>query len=217
MSDATNKLISRLKQEFDELRLQLALGKTEAVDFLEKQKEQLKVRAEEAKAHVEKNPLIDEATTNFLKGRLDELRLQLALGKMETRDAVAEQQPKIEKALESVKEGMAPLREKAGDAFKEFSDLFEHGTDFFKTKLDALGVNLGLNEKAEALEQEVEAAETEPNAAKKQALEKNLEELSNKAKQATELAEGELQKLGDELAASFSKIRSELAKILKDE
>ena len=213
MSDAANKLISRLKQEFDELRLQLALGKSEAVDFLEQQKTHLKERAEAAKDHVEKNPLIDEATTKFLKGRLDELRLQLALGKMETRDAVAEQQPKIEKALESVKEGMAPLREKAGDAFQEFADLFEHGTDFFKTKLDALGVNLGLSEKAEALEEE--ATESEPDAAKKKALEKKLEELSSKAKQATDLAGSELQRLGDELAGSFSKIRSELANILK--
>ena len=209
MSDVTNQLISRMKQEFDELRLQLALGKSEAVDFFEKQKEHLKERAEAAKEHVDKNPLIDDATTAFLAGRLDELRLQLALGKMETRDAIAEQQPKIEKALDSVKEGMAPLKEKAGDAFQEFSDLFEHGSDFFKTGLDALGVNLGFTEKAEAEDS------AEPEAEKKAALEKSLEELSNKAKQATDLASGEMQKLGVELAGSFSRIRSELANILK--
>ena len=165
MSDVTNQLISRMKQEFDELRLQLALGKSEAVDFFEKQKEHLKERAEAAKEHVDKNPLIDDATKAFLAGRLDELRLQLALGKMETRDAIAEQQPKIEKALDSVKEGMAPLKEKAGDAFQEFSDLFEHGSDFFKTGLDALGVNLGFTEKAEA--EDSAEPEAEKKAAKK--------------------------------------------------
>ncbi len=210
MSAGIDKLISRVKQECDELKLQMALGKAEAVDFLEEQKEQFKGRIDSTKDLVERNPLFDSETTDSLKGRLDELRLQLALGKMETRETLAEQREKIGQSIDAVKDGVAPLRETAGDAVSEFTELFDYGADFFKTKLDALSLNLGLT-KADDNEA-VADAETE---AKKKELVTRLDSLSAKAKDASNLAGEELSKLGHDLSEGISEVRNEIADILK--
>lgn len=213
MSDTPHPMISRLKRELDELRIQVALGRVEAFDFLEEQKAKLKERVDEAKKQVERNPMISEETAKFLKGRLDELRLQLALGKMQSRAAVEEQLPKITKAMDLVKESMAPVKETAGEAFRGFYDGFDRSTDRFRSTLDALGEAFGLSEKRESGSATGGGKTGTPEEAKVRQVERRLDEVSDKAKQVADFADEELDKLAQEVSETFAMVRSRLREI----
>ncbi len=133
----TSPLISRLKREIDELAVQLELGKSDAVDFVEKHKEALRDVVGDVRKAIDEGRVAAGEQTSSLKQQLDELRLMLALGRMETRDALDEQRGKIHAAIDAAKCKLDPVE----------ASLKEHLTDTgesLKTKLDALALDLGI-------------------------------------------------------------------------
>ncbi len=96
-----DSLIDNLKKatsEFENLQVQMALGKAEAKD-----------KYDEFSKNV--NNIIQEAKTKFfnqkdkverLKGKFEHLQLQFALGKAETKEAIAEQKKNIIAAIHDV-------------------------------------------------------------------------------------------------------------------
>jgi hypothetical protein len=212
-------LLSALRQHLDEMRVQMSLGKADASDYLEEQKAKFADRLESAKDMVEKSPLIDNDLTKSIKARMDQLKLQLALGKMETKDACREQKEKIARAIDSLRDTTAPLKESANEAFAEFSDVVEGGAEFLKAKLSALGARLmgDEGEEVESTEEEVptsDASEASVPPIRKAELEAELKELAIRADQAAELSGDELKTTTDELKAAYDRVTEKLNKLL---
>lgn len=135
--------IQKLQQRVEELIVQLDLGKSEAIDLVETQKEHLKSNLDQVKQSV------TGTAAHALHKKIDELRLQLQLGKMETREAYLDQLDKIEEALNATRRALQETKYKSAE---EFNDLTHALTD----KLHMLALNLGA---AGVLAQE-KAAET---------------------------------------------------------
>jgi hypothetical protein len=214
--------LSTLKQHFEELRVQMALGKADASDYFEKQKEQFAGHLEAARERVEKSPLIDNDLTRSIKTNLDKLKVQLALGKMETKDAYCEQREKISQAIDSLRGATAPLRESAAGAFAEISDVVDHGADFFKGKLSALGINWGAEGADEDEDEKIRSAEEEAGlsspvdrSARKAALEKELGELSVQADEAASLTGAELDAATARLKSAYEEVTRKLSGLLE--
>ena len=130
-------LVSRLKREIDELAVQLDLGKAEAVDFVEERKREFRDIVDEVKHAVDDGKTAGGEQVASLKQSLDELRLQLALGKMESQDALSEQREKISAAVDSTRERLEPVE-------KDLKDRIQDTGDALKTKLSALALDLGI-------------------------------------------------------------------------
>ncbi len=136
-SKSSSLLISRLKREIDELAVQLELGRADAVDFVEKHKQELRGVVSDVRKAIDEGRVAAGEQTSSLKQQLDELRLLLALGRMESRDALDEQRGKIHAAFDSAKTKLDPveasLKQKLTDAGESL-----------KTKVDALALDLGI-------------------------------------------------------------------------
>ena len=80
-----NRFLKNFDRELDELEVQISLGEKELEDAFEKGKTNFKSFVDEASKTVE-GLGNTEAATN-LRTKLDELRVQLALGRAEGKDA----------------------------------------------------------------------------------------------------------------------------------
>lgn len=132
MDSETPSIINRLRQEIDELILQLDLGKAEAIDHVEKRKSELRDLAKEAQ-----DKITHSETTAALHQKLDELKLQLALGRMESRDAVRDQREKIGSAIDGARHAFESVEHDIKSTFIDTSESL-------KTNLDAVALDLGL-------------------------------------------------------------------------
>lgn len=101
--DKTISFFKNITAKIEELQVQGALGKAELNDALEDFKKETKDKyyhiKSEINAHIEKGG----DAVNSLKAKLEHLELQFALGKAETKEAMAEQKKKISEAIAEVK------------------------------------------------------------------------------------------------------------------
>lgn len=128
-------LLEQWRKQFDEMLLQANLGKMDAADAFETQKNNLKQFVAEAKSQLEKNTDIAEQKANELRAKLDELNLQLHLGKAETAEMFQAQFKQIEPALQQV---YAQAKEIFGKGYNQAMDVFEVQTSWFKTNLEMM-------------------------------------------------------------------------------
>ncbi len=84
------------------MREQLASGKIDAVENFEKQKEQLKGFVDTMKINMDKATDMAEDAATKLRTSMEELHIQLNLGKAETTELFEEQRKKIDRALQEV-------------------------------------------------------------------------------------------------------------------
>lgn len=193
-------LLDRLKREVDELRLQIHLGKAEAEDYIEEHKGEFSGFLGKVRETVESGGEFGAKKGKAIRQKLDELRLQLALGKMETRDAYAEQKEKIGGAVEALKEELEPLAERAGGIWQKVKEKFEVGSEALKTKIDALGLQMGLATAELGEEWEL----------KKEQLGEELRDLSIRLHDAGGAAKGKMGDVAEELSGTFSKLKARL-------
>jgi hypothetical protein len=129
LSDIADKLM-KAQLELDELVLQFALGKAEAHDKFEDAKKQLRIRVSEFKS-TNLGAQITDASQK-LKALLEELNLQLNLGKAESKEMFEEQRKKIEGVIAKVRKEL----KQPHHAFDK--DHLEHDIEIFKLKLEIL-------------------------------------------------------------------------------
>jgi ElaB/YqjD/DUF883 family membrane-anchored ribosome-binding protein len=130
-------VISRLKREIDELALQLELGKADAVDFVEERKDELRGLIDNVREAVDEGKVAGGEQVTSLKQSLDELRVQLALGRMETQDSLSAQRAKISAAVDSTRERLEPVEQSVREKIQDSGESL-------KTKLSALALDLGI-------------------------------------------------------------------------
>ena len=131
-----DKLIG-VQQELDELVVQFALGKAEGKEKFEEIKKEFRKRVSEFK------DLLDDSVagllTSDIKQKLEDLEVQLALGKAESKDLFEEQKKKILKALSKVESEIRLLIDTA-----RLPDNFSHDVEKFKLKLEIIRLKFNL-------------------------------------------------------------------------
>lgn len=133
----------RLQEELDDLRVQLALGKADAADYMEEKKKEFSQFVEETRNHLQHSgePVSGKLAT--VRGKLDELRVQLALGRMETADAYEAQKEKIGSAIREVRHHLSELEDSSQEEWKHLKESFDERSDSFVTKLEGAALNVG--------------------------------------------------------------------------
>ncbi|HEV7231537.1 MAG TPA: hypothetical protein VGO45_09435 [Bacteroidia bacterium] len=112
----TSAIVDGLRKTADELeafRLQLTLGKADASDKFEEMKKELSGFVSGLKTKLNKIKQFGGRKAEELHEALDELQLQLALGKAEARLHFEIQEKKILEALQKIEKGIEKLVKKA--------------------------------------------------------------------------------------------------------
>ena len=129
------------RKRFEDMQVQFSLGKMDATDAFEKQKDLLRNAIVEWKSNLEKAGDKADTTMNDMKGKMEELLLQLNLGKAEGKELFEEQRKKIEAALHEIKtSGSTMYHEK----FNEMMQVFDASSKAFKTGLEILQLQFSL-------------------------------------------------------------------------
>lgn len=106
MAHFGDNFISFLKQatvKIEELQVQSALGKAELEDKFEEIKKETREQYQNIKSDIN-SKLQNNKEYNNLKSKLENLELQLALGKADTKDLLEEQKKNLSKAFQEVKD-----------------------------------------------------------------------------------------------------------------
>ena len=128
LQKVTEKLLAA-QQEIDELALQLALGKADARDKFEEIKSEFRLKVGELK-NILANPA-ENYLSPEVKAKIEELELQLALGKADSKDLFEGQKKKIMNALTNLEEDI----QKNWRRIKA-PDFFVHEVEQFKLKME---------------------------------------------------------------------------------
>jgi len=139
ISEKIRKTIDKTQQELEELILQLSLGKADAsVKYEEIKKSFVEVINEWKAALLKLKNLSKEEKQDF-KSRIEELELQLSLGKAEAKDAFLAQRKKIAKMIHRLEDAA-----KKNPEIRDRMNEFEHEIEKFKLKLEILAVKFEL-------------------------------------------------------------------------
>jgi len=127
--------LMKAQQELDELVLQLSLGKAEAREKFEEIKKEFKAQVSELKQTFNNSSL--KETGNKIKAMLEELELQLALGKADSVEIFEAQSKKILLALHELEH---EIKERLPQT--EEVNFFKYDIESFKLKLEILRLKL---------------------------------------------------------------------------
>jgi DNA repair exonuclease SbcCD ATPase subunit len=94
-----DKKLDALEHQALALEAQLTQTKEQALQRLEQRKQQLRDVLKQVQAEVQKSKEIAEQAKTEVQAKLEQLQVQLALGKADARDTLEEQRAKILKAL----------------------------------------------------------------------------------------------------------------------
>jgi hypothetical protein len=133
--------IAEWKTRLEEMQVQFSLGKMDAAEAFEKQKDNLRNLVNMLKDNIEKSTEMAEETATKVLASLEELQLQLNLGKAEGKDAFEAQRKKIEAALHEV---YINSKTAYGNNFNYMMKLFDNNAQAFKTGLEIVQLQFAL-------------------------------------------------------------------------
>lgn len=165
MNNVFENMMKEWRTRLDELKVQLNLGKMDAAEAFEKQKDHMRSFIGQVKEQLDKGTEVAEEQAKNLRSKLEELNVQLHLGKAETVEAFEAQRKKIEPALEAAYEAGKKAYQ---TGYNQAMNVFDTQADWFKTNLEIMQLKFSLA----TMEAKDEAEEL------KKKLEGKIEELS---------------------------------------
>ncbi len=132
-----------LQQELDELKVQLALGKAEAVTYLEETKSEFSEFVDEMRRDLAPFGSTANKATGRLKAKLDHLKIQLELGRMESYEAYCEQRRKINESIDEIEKVFNALANEGKESVAALRTSFANRASRFRVKLEAAALSLG--------------------------------------------------------------------------
>lgn len=139
------------KERLDTLRLKLELGKMDLREEIEGLEEDIKGYFGRLKAQL-KLYVKQHEKARLLVGRLEELELQLALGKADTEDLLYLEIRKLRDKMHAIKwDALDWLKEVKDENVEELKELIDDEMEFYTAQLEMINVQLHLG-KAEAKE-----------------------------------------------------------------
>ncbi len=145
--DAKEQIKGKLqewKAQMENLYVQLNTEPGRYSEEFEEQKKNLSEWIEQRKEQLDEMGEIGEEKTRHLKQKLEELRVQAALGKAETRDAFKEQQKDLNKRLRELKDSLGDLSELTQSETREFRERMSDRLDYYHTQFDILRLKMHL-------------------------------------------------------------------------
>ncbi len=128
--------IEAWKKEVEQLKNQLQHNTEEAKQSFENQKEKLVEWTEEMKEKFERAEEIGEEKTKAIKGNLENIRVQAALGKMDSADALHDQQKKIRSSMQELKRTFSKMEVGATENAKALLDKSSQKLERFQNKFE---------------------------------------------------------------------------------
>lgn len=197
-----NKYLEDWMKELDDLDIHLKMDTDDIADAFEKHKASLQTFVSESKNKLEAK--IDELELGEkgqkVRASLEELQVQLALGKAETRDAIEEQCKKLNSSVHEAGKGYDDLKEKAETQYHELADEFNEFVEKFKTKLDVLRLQAALG-KADLQDEMKE---------KKEELTQKLAEVRKKTEENKDKAEDKWDDFKEEIGEAYDHFKGAL-------
>lgn len=179
VNDTIKQWMEEWKKRFEEFSVQFNLGKMDAVEAFEKHKDLMRKSVLGWKESLDKLDDLGEDYLKTIKGKLEELLVQLNLGKAETRELFDEQRKKIEQVLNELKgSGKSAYNEN----FDRMMQLFDQSTQTFKTGLEIIQLQFTLGkmeakDKAADIQAEVVKKMNDMNQSFKEAQEIGMEQM----------------------------------------
>jgi hypothetical protein len=196
-----NRFFEEWMKELDELDVQVKLGAEEVGEAFEKQKNRLAEWADKARAELDS--LDEQPWVLKLRGQIDELRVQAALGRAETRDALNEQRENLEKAMQRVGEEFKGQAEGADERASEWGKQAGQMMENLQARFDLLRLQLHLGQ-AEAAEEWEE---------KRKELSGQIEQLKARAVEGQHEAEEKWQEISGEISEAYTHMKNALRRM----
>lgn len=194
-NEQTKQFMADWQKRLEEMQLQFSLGKMDAVEAFEKQKEHYKTMLHAFKENLDKGVTLSEEKMAEMKEKIETLRLQLSLGKADGMDAFEEQKKKIELAMH---EFYVASKTNFNDAYQKSLTMFEHNANAFKTGLEIVKLQFSLGK----MELNDELKEKQKEIGEK------MGDLSNHFKAMQETATENLEEMNNQLKENFEKMKS---------
>lgn len=192
--------LKKAQKEIEEFALQASLGKAEAGDKFETLKSEFSEKAREWKQFFSNLKTSNQEKADKLKSQLEELQLQLSLGKADAKDYFFDQKKKILNALHELESGL-----KENPEFNERMNEFKSEIEKFKLKLSILELQFELKafKGKEKMKEAIDVAGIE------------IDKLFMKAESQWDEAKKRSGDFTKEIAASFEHLKNAIAS-LKD-
>jgi DNA repair exonuclease SbcCD ATPase subunit len=198
-----DKKLDSLEHQALALEAQLTQTKEQALQRLEQRKQHLKDVLKQVQAEVQKSKEIAEQAKTEVQAKLEQLQVQLALGKADARDTFEEQRTKILKALSEF-ESVADLKLKAVgfESGKVWEDLVG-GASTLEAEFEALK---GRFESEKAKQQVALESNKQELLAKLQAYKSQLNEKRRMIQTKADTFEADLRKGLDQIKSGFKRL-----------
>ncbi|MCU0441293.1 MAG: hypothetical protein MUE96_02755 [Bacteroidia bacterium] len=186
---------SQWKMSLEKMNVRYNLGKMDAAEAFEAQKNQLKSMIETLKQNVDKATDMAEEHAQKLRSSIEELNLQVHLGKADTVEAISAQRKKIDLAMQEVY-AAAKLAYTGNYAY--MMELFDHNAKAIKTGLEIAQLQFTLAKME--VKEEAEKARKE--------LDEKIAELQSSATKVSELTRENLERMGKQFQEQMQKMSS---------
>ncbi len=190
----------RLKGFLEGVQLQFSLGISEAKQEFEKQKKNLDNFVGDVKSKVSETTekLAQTEQGSKINSKLEELKLQLALGTADTKDA-------FEKQTESINNSIKSIKDDLGEKYPDLVKTFDTNTDKLNSLMESIRLQFSL---AKSDAQDV----VEKN---KKDISEKLTELVKMANENKGIAEEKFENFKDEIFDAFNHLKTAVSNLKK--
>lgn len=193
--------LERWDARLDALEAQLGETRDETLERVRAGQQRLAAISEQVEERLEDVADLSEEKALDLRTELQALRVQLALGKAETKDVFESQQARINHALSSAEAGLSVLEHRAQDRVADEVESFVRAADRLRADLDAAQVQFALA-KADARDVLAE---------RRHEFSQRLQTMRTRLRETGKEAGHKLGKLEDELAEDIAAYRESLS------
>ncbi|MEM6264056.1 MAG: hypothetical protein AAGI38_16195 [Bacteroidota bacterium] len=198
-----NKFLEDWMKELDELTFSLDMKDSEATELFEKQKATFRKKVQQAKGAINEMEGSAKEKAMGLKAELEHLEVQLALGKAETRDALAEQKKKVDEAFQQTETKFNQLKAESESTAEGWMGEMDTAFTTFRTKMDLFRLHLHLG-----------AADAKDDFKEIQAsLRSKVNEMKQKAEAKSEESEDKWEGFADEMKEGYSHMTQAVRKL----
>jgi hypothetical protein len=190
--------LKQARQEAEELSLQFALGKADATDKFEEIKKEFAAKARDWNQRYSELKTAGARKAVQLKSGLDDLQVQLTLGKAEARDLFEAQKKKIQIAVDEIESGINSNPE-MNERLAELKNEIEK----FKLKMELVKLKFEL--KSFQTKDEFKSAMNDASIA--------IDKLFDKVEGKWEDAEKKYSGFSDEMTLAYSHLRHAVSKL----
>jgi hypothetical protein len=197
MKGKEKKRIKGWKSLVDQLQVQLHQGAEEAKDEFENQKINLTTWLDSVGEKLDKAKDLGSEKAQKLKSSVEELRLQAALAKAETKDEIEEQQKKIAEGIHQLRHEISETVDDSKEKVAGIHVKMDDKLDDYQTRFDLFRLQLHLGK-----------METEENwEEKKKDIGEKLSQLKTKLKTKGKELDGKWDEFSSEISEEWKQIR----------